>query len=98
MVWEREVVRGHALMGGRRPATVEEEMAVTQLEYAKEFLRQRLAGGPLATTGVLREAREVGIRQRTLERARHVLGVKSYFEKKGKWWVVSMETLKPLSH
>jgi hypothetical protein len=44
---------------------------------AVEFLRDVLRAGPVPTKAVLKEAREAGFSQRTLERARAMLGVKA---------------------
>ena len=46
------------------------------LEEAKGFLRKTLAGGPAATTEVEKQAKGIGITDRTLRRAREALGIK----------------------
>lgn len=49
----------------------------TAQDEAAEFLRELLAGGPVAAKEVYRQAREVGISERTLNRAKAPLGVRS---------------------
>ena len=46
------------------------------LEEAKGFLRKTLADGPAATTEVEKQAKGIGITDRTLRRAREALGIK----------------------
>lgn len=48
-----------------------------RLEEAKAFLHQRLAAGPQPARTLLRAARAVGIAERTLHRAKDVLGVRT---------------------
>jgi len=46
------------------------------LDYAKEFLCDELALGDKSRTAIIKNAKDAGISQRTLERARAELGVK----------------------
>ena len=67
------------------PTDGEERSAVDE---AKEFLREVLREGPVEAREVLAEAREAGISERTLKRAKAVLGVEAvktggYFSKDG---------------
>jgi hypothetical protein len=64
----------------------------TAIDEAKDFLRDLLAEGGQLARDVHREAREAGISERTLSRAKSALGVKSQregFGKDGKfYWVL----------
>jgi RecA-family ATPase len=50
----------------------------TQLAEAKEFLEQRLADGPDASASVMADAKQQGIAERTLRRAREQVGWSEY--------------------
>ncbi len=58
-----------------------EERGSGALDEAVSFLRDELAGGPLAPKEVDRRAKEAGIEARTLRRARERLGIKPGFPK-----------------
>lgn len=58
-------------------AARESEGEKTEREQAREFLQEILSAGPVDTSEVLRLAREAGISERTLTRARSDLGVQS---------------------
>ncbi len=49
----------------------------TQLDEAKDFLRAGLEGGPVRAKQVYKDARDAGIAERTLQRAKDVLRVRS---------------------
>ena len=60
----------------------------TALDEAKEFLRDLLADGPVEAKRVKAEARDAGIAERTLARAKQLLGAqaeKTGFGDEGKW-------------
>jgi hypothetical protein len=62
------------------------------LDEARDFLRDRLAGGPQPAEEVKRAGKAAGIFERTLERARHALGVTSRRQGFGPgatyvWWL-----------
>ena len=76
--------------GGGAAAREEELLAAERLELAQEFLRVKLEAGPRGTIAMIREAREMGITQRTLERARHALGVECHFDQQGKRWMMRL--------
>ena len=63
-------------------------MGAGPLGLAMDFLKAKLADGAVGTVEAVREARGVGMSQRTLERARGELGVRCYFEKEGKRWMM----------
>lgn len=56
----------------------------SQLDQAKDVLQQILAGGPVLATEGEREAKAAGVAERTLARAKKVLGVSS--RKRGRVW------------
>jgi putative DNA primase/helicase len=49
----------------------------TARREAKEFLLQRLEAGPVKADDVIDEAKQEGIAERTLKRAKKELGIKS---------------------
>jgi hypothetical protein len=59
-------------------------------DEAKDFLRAELAGGPRMAGDLLKEARKVGISERTLQRARSDLGIKSEKAGFGEGWEWSL--------
>jgi putative DNA primase/helicase len=88
-------VSAHQLLATPR----EEEYADARSE-AMEFLNDVLANGPLAASQVKEEAEEAGISERTLWRAKKVLGVMAYREGeaggrgKGHWfWKLPVASL-----
>lgn len=61
-------------------------------EEAVEFLAVTLAGGPVLTTEVLGMAKEIGISERTLKRAKKSVGVEAF--KSDTAWAWRLETAK----
>ncbi|MEE8253605.1 MAG: hypothetical protein V3R17_06695 [Hyphomicrobium sp.] len=53
-------------------------------EDAEEFLREALANGPVPATQLQGEAKDLGIAQRTLDRAKGRVGVRSR-RREGHW-------------
>lgn len=86
---------GRFLWGGESELTAEQVLAdqaggeeKNQLEDAKGFLRDLLRDGPLPSSEVKRQAKEAGIAERTVWRAKTTLGVKAVkggFEGGWKW-------------
>ncbi len=66
----------------RVPEDEEEKSALTE---AKEFLTSELARTPVAAKAIRKSAREAEISERTLRRAKQVLGVRSEKESDGFW-------------
>jgi hypothetical protein len=66
----------------RVPEDDEEKSALTE---AKEFLLSELARTPFAAKAIKKSAREADISERTLRRAKQVLGVRSEKESDGSW-------------
>ena len=64
------------------PVDPEERSA---LDEAKEFVSDELMGSPVWSEQVKRDAREAGISEMTLKRARRELGVRSKKEADGTW-------------
>jgi putative DNA primase/helicase len=83
--WEAGTVAGTAedLLAGDDPGTRTERK---ERESAKQFLRDTLAGGPMASTDVYKDARANGIAQRTLWRAKAELGVVAERPGLGPWY------------
>lgn len=50
----------------------------SKLEHAKEYLRARLAGGPILATDLISEAADWGIRERTLREAKRQCGIADF--------------------
>ncbi|MBX7166515.1 MAG: AAA family ATPase [Pirellulales bacterium] len=73
VAWEADPVRVSADEALAAEASGAEDRS--EREEALEFLRDRLADGPVAVVDVNREARSQGIADRTLRRARRALGV-----------------------
>ncbi|MDD3531025.1 MAG: AAA family ATPase [Candidatus Pacebacteria bacterium] len=73
LVWESEAVTITADEALGRSDSDEEK---TKIEWAIQVLEVVLADGPVAATEVNREARQAGISQSTLHRAKDKLGVK----------------------
>lgn len=61
----------------------------SQLEAAKRFLERALANGPLPSPELFRQARENGISDPTLNRAKQLIPIRSM--KKGKGWMWGLE-------
>jgi hypothetical protein len=62
---------------------------VTEIETAKNFIRARLAEGPVLQKEIEAAAREIGIASRTLRRAKEAIGVVAWKEKGsllGRWF------------
>ena len=66
----------------RVPEDEEEKSALTE---AKEFLLSELARAPVSAKAIKKSAREAEITERTLRRAKQVLGVRSEKESDGSW-------------
>jgi len=72
-------------------ATPQDQEHADARSEAVEFLNEVLANGPLAASQIKEEAEDTGISERTLARAKKVLGVMSYREGeigergKGQW-------------
>ena len=60
-----------------------------RLEEAMAFLRQHLAAGPQPARTLLKAARQVGIAERTLHRAKDLLGIRTTraggYAERGQW-------------
>jgi len=54
-----------------------------EMEWAKEFLLERLQAGPVKSNDILDEARQKGIAEKILKQAKKDLGVKWRQVKKG---------------
>lgn len=63
----------------------------SELDEAIEFLRLELAGGPRATKEITRSAKEAGISEVTLKRARKKLGVEAFKDSFGGCWMLRYE-------
>jgi hypothetical protein len=79
-----DIVDGRFLWTGHSPLTSEDILRSessseerSAVKEAEDYLRDRLSGGPAATKEVEADARQAGIAQATLRRARARLGVKS---------------------
>ena len=69
----------------------------TELGEAKEFLLQELEDGPMWAKTIFRDARDAGVAQKTLYRAKALLGVKS--TKEGtEGWSWSLPDRNTISH
>jgi hypothetical protein len=66
----------------RTPEDEEEKSALTE---AKEFLTSELARTPVSAKAIKKSAREADISERTLRRAKQVLGIRSEKESDGSW-------------
>ena len=78
--------RGQSQLSAReilQPPLDEEEKSA--LSEAKEFLQDELRDRPMAAKQVMKNAREAGISERTLKRAKADLRVKSTKEGDGSW-------------
>ena len=86
------IVHGRFLWGGESPITAE-RLVVTPAtgEEASEkgeaegFLREILSAGSLASSEVKKQAREAGVSERTLWRAKTSMGVKAIKDGRGGW-------------
>ncbi len=97
------IKEGQFLWGGVSSLTPEQVLAVpaedgakTELEEAKEFLQQLLSDGQMPSTEVKSQAREAGISEATLRRAKRTLGVQVKrvgFGIEGKWFWELPKTL-----
>src|ERR687894_1114730 len=74
-----EAVLKHAL---RVPEDEEEKSALAE---AKEFLTSELARTPVTAKAIKKGARETDISERTLRRAKQILGVRSQKKSDGSW-------------
>jgi hypothetical protein len=75
----------------RPPADEEDKSALME---AKEFLQDELKDGPMAAKQVNKNARDAGISERTLKRAKHALRVDSAKESDGSWtWSLRAEVV-----
>jgi hypothetical protein len=73
----------------KEPADSEQRSALSK---AKAFLSKELADGPVAAERAEKDAREAGVSERTLKRAKRALGVGSKKEGDGSWsWVLPGE-------
>jgi hypothetical protein len=91
IVWEgTSPLTADELLAVSVPQTPEERSA---LDEAKAVVLQVLGRGALPAKDFEREARAAGVKERTLERARSVLGVKA--TKTGSGWVVSLPVPAP---
>ncbi len=66
-----------------KPPVDEEERSA--LDDAKDFLRAELARGPVTAKQVLKDARDAGISEKTLYRAKSAIKVRSEREADGSW-------------
>lgn len=73
------------------PAAAREAPAASALESAVVFLREVLAGGARPTADLIAAAKEAGISQGTLRRAKAQLGEGVTARREGKGWVWSLE-------
>jgi len=87
-----EIVEGQFAWTGASDLTAERILASEQsssdglpIDDAMEFLRELLADGPVVQKKVVSEAREQGISERTLYRAKTELKVKSRKQRAGGW-------------
>jgi DNA repair protein RadA/Sms len=82
------------LTAGRILALASDEEKNSALHNAEEFLREALSEGPRTSKEVQKEAREAGIAEITLSRAKQSLGVKARKEgrpgEKGQQWVLML--------
>ena len=60
----------------------EDAEGISALDQAREFLKEELSKGPVAVKTILADARQCGLTQRTLERAKSSLGIEA--KRKGK--------------
>jgi hypothetical protein len=96
------VVWGDALDGTARELLASAEATAddderTAMDEAREFLLTELAAGPMAAKDVYKAARECGIAERTLKRAKSALGVtaeKAAFRAGWRWALPAKETTK----
>lgn len=63
-----------------------------QTTYAENFLLEILADGPLSTNEILKTAEKSGLSQRTIERAKSKLGIKSFRENTSWKWILNSPT------
>jgi hypothetical protein len=62
------------------------------LEEAAEFLREELAEGPVPSKELLKKAKAEGISEKTLRRAKSLLGVESKMQGRERWvWMLPKE-------
>jgi hypothetical protein len=67
----------------------EDPERMSMLSEARAFLLEELADGPMAAELTKKDARSVGVSERTLKRAKRELGVKSRKEGDGSWsWML----------
>ncbi len=95
------VLWGEALEGNARELLANAESVTDDDERsaaseAREFLLEELSAGPVSSKEIQKAAREAGIAERTLRRARDALGVvaeRSGFGRGGKWrWRLADQT------
>lgn len=90
------IIQGRFLWGGESPITAERLVVTpvtgdeaTEKGEAEAFLREILSEGPLASSEVKKQAREVGVSERTLWRAKTSIGVKANKDGRGGWsWLL----------
>ena len=71
-----KAITGTAADNLREAESTADERGGGALDEAMDFIREELAGGPLAPKEIERRAKEAGIEARTLRRARERLGIK----------------------
>jgi hypothetical protein len=57
-----------------------------QLKEAKELLKKTLANGPASSNDIMKAAKDAGISERTMFKAKEELGVRARKERFGPWW------------
>lgn len=67
------------------------ESGPTMMDEAKEFLLEALAEGERPTNDLIQEAKEQGIGERTLQRARTAMGVRSVRRPKSWCWTKEVD-------
>lgn len=67
----------------------EDEETKTAVEEAKEFLKEILSSGAVASSEIKKDARKAGISEITLNRAKRKLGIKTKFLKNEKGKIVN---------
>jgi hypothetical protein len=96
------VVWGDALDGTARELlasaeTIADDDERSAMDEARDFLLTELAAGPMAAKDVYKAARECGIAERTLKRAKSALGIvaeKAAFRAGWRWALPAKETTK----
>lgn len=90
------IIQGRFLWGGESPIMAERLVVTpatgdeaTEKGEAEAFLREILSEGPLASSEVKKQAREVGVSERTLWRAKTSIRVKANKDGRGGWsWLL----------